>query len=123
MIHIFNKEETDFDGQGKIATATKNTTTNIDFLVSTYRLINGGLIYCDKAIVGDYFQCQIIDIDGVYETAGTIINQWMTNWPVIPGEHINIKIEQVGEIPGSLRTLLRVSCCNITVFRLWREHG
>lgn len=111
MIHIFDKEETDFNGQGKIAVATKNSTTDIDLLVSTEHIINGGIIYCDKSVVGDYFQCQVVDKDGVYAAPGTVLAQWMTNWPVVPSQSVNIKIEQVGQVPAGV--YLRVKYTSI----------
>lgn len=99
MIRPFVNNETDFIGTGKIATATKEATTDIDLLVAERRLINGGIIYFDKCAIGDSFTCQIVDVDGVYAEEGTVLNEWMKDWPAMPGAHTDLVTEQAGDIP------------------------
>ena len=114
MINPFLNNETDFDGVGVIGTAVKNTTTDIDLLVSNERLINGGLIHCENAIAGDTFSCQVVDKDGVYYPAGTVLSQWMTNWPAIPDHPFDLITEQAAKIPAGVYLRVKYTSTSTT---------
>lgn len=101
MINIFNSIETNFRGKGKIFTASKDSITSHDLSISAQRLMNGGTIYFDKSIIGDSFTIQLVDADLV-----SVLDEWVTDWPVIPGHPTNIVTEQAGDLPAN--TYLRI---------------
>ena len=114
MIRPFEHNETDFDGQGKIFTAAKNSTTDHDMLIPAQRIINGGVAYFDKAVIGDTFTAQVVDVDGVYAPAGTVLNQWLTDWPVFPSKVSDMLIEQAGDIPAGVYLRIKYTSTGAT---------
>jgi hypothetical protein len=95
MIDPFNRIKVDFAGKGVVYTATKNSTTDHDLLLTSDYLLNGGSICVDKAVVGDTITCQVLD------NALTVKKEWITDWPICPGEPIEIITEQAAEIPAN----------------------
>lgn len=69
------------------ATATKNTTTNIDLKLTKDKIIQGGYLFNQNAVFGDWVEFQIIDIDNILGLgANTIIAQFINKW-YINSEH------------------------------------
>jgi len=70
--------------KGYSGVATKTTTTNIDFQIPAERYINGATIQVVNQVMGDYFSFQIVDIAGLYSTAGTVLDMFAERWYLDP---------------------------------------
>lgn len=71
----------DFNAQGVKATATANTTTNIDYKLLDDCLITGITLLVSSATFGDKATLQVVDVDNVLGYgAGTVLKQPGTNW-------------------------------------------
>ena len=92
--------------EGFSGTATKNTTTDIDFLIPYDRQLNGGYMMQQDGFWGDKFTFQIIDKDGVGVTKGWynqatfdamgniyVANEFAKNWYVDPDKTSQHAIE------------------------------
>ena len=79
MIEIDRKES--FYGDATSGTATKNSTTNIDYCMpSTKALFGAALIYKD-AVDGDWVEIKIVDVDNVLGYgAGTVVGTFVNKW-------------------------------------------
>lgn len=75
----FSSNAVEFSGEGVYAVITKNTTQDVDFKVTHNSLLNGGVLQAVNAKAGDYFVAQVVDKDGVYAPAGTILKTWILN--------------------------------------------
>lgn len=73
-------------------TVTKNTTQDIDWLIpdltwsgsSKQCYFDGLQYYAENAKLGDRATFQVIDIDGVLYPAGTVLEEFSTNWYIMP---------------------------------------
>lgn len=75
--------ELNFRGTGISGTATANTTTNIDYQLTEDRIITGGFLILQNHQFGDYVSFQVVDKDNILGYgAGTVLNEFMTNWYV-----------------------------------------
>lgn len=72
-----------FRGLGFSGTATKNTTTNIDYKMTSNRSMNGMKIICKNHVDGDSIIFQVVDLDNTLGYgAGLVLNQFGTDWYV-----------------------------------------
>ena len=71
-----------FRGTGISGTATAGISTNIDYQLPEDRLIMGAYSILFDHVLGDHMDVQVIDKDGVYYPAGTVLNQFVTGWYV-----------------------------------------
>lgn len=95
---------TDFNysENGTTGTATKNTTTNIDFKVTYAKgYINGGIIHYQNAFWGDYIEAQVIDIDNVLGGGvNTVLKHYIKKRYLHPNENNSlINLPYAGLIP------------------------
>lgn len=66
-------------------TATKNTTTNLDYLVSEERFINGVRIIVDSHVFGDSIGLQVVDVDNILGYgAGLVLDTFGESWYLDP---------------------------------------
>lgn len=71
-----------FRGTGISGTATKNSTTNHDYNLPEDRFLNGvELLLCDHEF-GDTVKFQVVDVDGVVYPAGTVLDEFATDWNI-----------------------------------------
>jgi hypothetical protein len=108
MINPFDHIQVDFCGEGAQYTATANSTTDHDLLVSAEKLLNGGTVYFDKAIVGDKFTCQVLDNSLVVK------KEWVTDWPVIPGYPTEFLVKQAAIIPANYHLRIKYTSTSLT---------
>lgn len=73
-----------FRGTGIAGTATKDTTTNIDYELTEARYINGVELLLKDHVFGDSVKFQVVDVDGTYYPAGTVLDEFGTDWYVDP---------------------------------------
>jgi hypothetical protein len=104
----------EFNGESTgLVTATKTTTTDHDFLISESLYINGGEIITEGSEIGDTCQFQVVDVDGVYAPAGTVLKTWINKWGVYPGKSQSIETAYAGVVPAG--AYLRVKYTSIGV--------
>lgn len=95
----FSSNSVQFSGEGKHQTITAGETESIDFKVTYDALLNGGLLQAINAKAGDSIKAEVIDKDGVYAPANTVLNVWIPKWPVLVGEVMDLTTPQAGNIP------------------------
>ena len=99
----FNDKDYVFKGDGVTSTATKNTTTNIDFKVDQdFIYVNGAEFIQVNAVFGDYVECQVIDIDNVLGMgANTVLTQYLTKWYIDPSTtRFSLESPYAGNVPN-----------------------
>jgi hypothetical protein len=104
-LHLLNSTNTSFSAQGISATAAANTTTNIDFKLNDDCFLWGGKFSCVGAVFGDTCSLQVVDVDGVYTPAGTVINNPVINWPMsgVDGLQFDLTVGHCPKkMPGNL---------------------
>ncbi len=75
----------DFAGNGVTGTATKNTTTDIDFKLPANLWLSGGEVLVKDHVFGDWFEIQVIDIDNVLGGgANVVLKTYVNKWYVHP---------------------------------------
>lgn len=106
---------TDFDflADGVRATATKTTTTTIDYkIVDANAYVSGGLILTDKSVFGDYFAIEIIDKDNVLGYGyNTVLQTYIRKWYIDPDQHTELEVPYAGKPPTN--TYLRLKYTSI----------
>ena len=74
-----------FRGTGVSNTATKNTTTNIDYKMPEDRMINGVHLFLDGHKWDDYIKFQVVDVDNLLGYgAGVILDEFGSTWNIDP---------------------------------------
>lgn len=74
-----------FRGKGISGTATKNTTSNIDYKLTEERYINGVDLFVKDSVWGDSVKFQVIDIDNILGYgANTVLDEFGTDWYIDP---------------------------------------
>lgn len=104
-----------FLGDSASGTGATNTTTNVDYqMTSDYVLYGAELVYKD-ANFGDSVCFQVIDKDNVLGYgANTILNEWVKKWYVDPGTTRWVVKSQFGStIPTGL--YIRLKYTNISL--------
>lgn len=71
-----------FRGTGITCTPVKNTTTNCDYKLTETRKITGLHVYLQNHCFDDTMKLQVVDKDGVYYPAGTVLDEYGTDWHV-----------------------------------------
>lgn len=80
QISQFTSDLVHSNNQGISGVATAGATTNIDLKLTDDHFITGGVMRTLTSAFGDYATFQVIDIDGVFAPAGTVLGQYTTNW-------------------------------------------
>lgn len=78
----FTSTNLNFRGTGILFTAAANSTTTSDYQMPEDRMITGAQMICESSTFGDYVVCQVVDKDGLYYPAGTVLSQFLSNWYV-----------------------------------------
>lgn len=91
--------------KGFSGTATLGQTTNIDYLVSEERYINGAQLILQNQVFGDKVNFEIVDVDDILGLgAGTVLDTFAEDW-FIDSSNMNqqiIKIEYPAKILAGL---------------------
>jgi len=82
-----------FRGTGFTFAGTSNGTTTWDVSIPSERKFNGLDVWIDKEIYGVTVNLQVIDKDGLYSPANTILNQFGFDWQICPSGLNRIKAE------------------------------
>lgn len=99
----------DYTENGTIGTATKNTTTDLDFKVTGAKeYVQGGQILFQDANWGDYITAQVVDVDNVLGYgAGTVLNEYIKKRYISPTMgHSELEVPYAGLVPQN--TYLRI---------------
>lgn len=92
----------DYAEDGVKATATKNSTTDIDFKVTgDAEYVQGGQIIFENAAWGDYITAQVVDVDNVLGYgAGTVLNEYIKKRYLHPDlKHSELEVPYAGKVP------------------------
>jgi hypothetical protein len=89
-------------------TVTKNTTTDLDWQIpqtayfgnNKQGYMDGIEYYAKDAEVGDKMSFQVIDKDGLAYPAGTVLDEFGTDWAVIPDANTIIRLYKAKLIAG-----------------------
>lgn len=105
--YAFSTPDFQFNGDGILATVTKNTTTNVDFQVpgtaGTFKYINGAIVMTKDAEFGDHASAVIIDKDNILGYgADTVLATYVTKWYINPGQEFNIETPYAGKLLAGL---------------------
>lgn len=99
----FSSNSVEFNGEGIFEVITKDTTEDVDFKVTYTALLNGGVLQAENAVAGDYFVAQVIDKDGVYYPAGTVLKTWIPKWyALVDNMKMDLTTPQAGNIPANV---------------------
>lgn len=103
---------TKMDAIPNIVSIEPNTTSNIDFLMSSEKYVSGGELVIENAEFGDYVVARVQDIDGV------IPSQYRAsceNWPIV-NTYIEKSFVSV-KMPGTLQQGA-ITCSKIDTYPL-----
>ncbi len=82
---------------------TKNSTTNIDFVMPGNRYLSGANWHIWDSVPGDYFKFQVIDIDNILGYgANFVLSTWVDKWYVASDNWIFHQSQTSGLVYGSL---------------------
>ena len=85
-INELESSKLQFYATGVKGTCPAGTTTSVDFLLTDDVLILGGMRITNGAAFGDFMNMQVVDVDGVFAPAGTVLDQFISNWYVSSGD-------------------------------------
>lgn len=84
----FSTPDMQFAGAGFSGTAAKNSTTDLWMKLPNAFYLSGGEYFTIGAAAGDTLQVDVVDKDGVYAPAGTVLvaPSYLTAWNVPPAD-------------------------------------
>lgn len=97
-------DEFDYHGDGVIGTATKESTTNIDFKVEDNNcIVDGGEIIFKDATWGDYIKVEVVDKDGISYPAGTVLKTYIPKRYLHPDiGKSDLNVPYAGHVPNGM---------------------
>lgn len=98
-------------------TATKNTTTNLDWAIPNVSYsgdnkqcyMDGIQFKAVNAVDGDKVSFQIVDVDGIVYSAGTVLDEFAKDWAVMPDSEETIRLYKAKMVPGMYIRIVYVS--------------
>ncbi|HEY9705801.1 MAG TPA: hypothetical protein V6C58_25420 [Allocoleopsis sp.] len=106
-VEDFDKSNLTFNAQAAAATVPGYTTRNIDLVLTEDHLITGAWVVTTGGNPGDKMSLQIIDTNGTFTgIAGTMINQFVTNWFPGPNSDINLDMVYPAKLLGGMTVRL-----------------
>lgn len=108
-----------FGGDSILATVTKNSTTNVDFLIpgsaGTFKYVNGAIVFTKDAVFGDYASAVIIDKNNILGYGlNTILATYITRWYINPGSEFSIETPYAGKLLAGLFIRLAYTSVGLT---------
>lgn len=107
----------DFKGGGLQFTADSNGDTvgyyKINVATTTSLSIIGGNLYTVGMKMGDTVSLSVVDKDGVYYPAGTVVKAYVTGWNVSPTGDQGINTPYGIKIPGGLYIAVKYTNTNL----------
>jgi hypothetical protein len=93
-----------FRGKGITGIALAESSSNIDHKLTEEMWINGAQLLCDNLLIGDYVDLQIVDVDGIYAPAGTVLDEFASNWYISGNEQNQgiVRIEYPAKVLANL---------------------
>lgn len=82
-----NADGFSFKGKGTSGTATAGTTSDIDYKFTEELYTNGADLILNNNVIGDKITIEIIDIDGVYYPANTVLSTYVKDWYISPASN------------------------------------
>lgn len=92
----FSTSDMQFAGLGFHATADKNAVTDLWMQLADGFYLSGGEFYTVGAVAGDKMDIDVVDKDGLYFPAGTVLvsPSYMKDWNVHPQDYALSKFER-----------------------------
>ncbi len=75
-----------YRGKGFEFTAAASSITDFDYLVAADRSIDGSEIWLGSNVFGCKATFQVVDVSGILAPAGTVLNEFATDWNIHPTE-------------------------------------
>jgi hypothetical protein len=96
-------------------TCTKTTTTTKNLKVTESGLyMNGGLMYTENHVIGDYVCVKVVDVDNVLGYgADTVLSDYVKDWPVHPDGKTLITSNSLTTDPIPQNTYIQVKYVSI----------
>lgn len=110
----FAANDVEFSGNGVQKTVPKGTTENIDFKLPETLLSSGGFLLAKDAVSGDFISAHVVDVDGVYAPAGTVLKTWIVKWFIFPDRIMKIERRQAGTILKDLYLRIKYTSIGAT---------
>lgn len=82
-VNDFTSSLLNFNGVGLVANIGAGTVTNIDYTVPFDVLITGANLIVKNVKFGDSVSFQVVDANGILAPAGTVLNQFVSNWCLV----------------------------------------
>lgn len=82
--------------------AAAGTDTPHDFKVTTAGKLFEGTFWCAGVKVGDWVEFCVVDVDGVYAPAGTVLKKYVTKMRVADFERRTMRSGQSADIPANV---------------------
>lgn len=87
--------------KGISGTATKNTSTNIDYLIDEERYINGVRLILKNHVDGDFIHFEVVDVDNILGYgAGVVLDRFGDNWYI--DEDIKTQPDIIVQYPAKI---------------------
>jgi hypothetical protein len=102
MTGLDTRNKFDYAEDAVLGTATKNTTTDVDYKVTDAQIyVQGGQILFQNAVWGDYITAQVVDKDNVLGYgAGTVLNEYIAKRYIHPDlKKSELEVPYAGEVP------------------------
>lgn len=95
-LYPFSTPDMQFAGKGFKATFTKGQTTDAFFVLSNGFYLSGGEYFTVNAVAGDTLIVDIVDKDGLYTPAGTVLVSppYLDSWNIPPKDGTLSKFER-----------------------------
>jgi hypothetical protein len=87
----FEATKLNFDARGVSAVLPHGVVTDVDLPVSDDALITGAWLVIGGATHGDKICFQVVDVAGTMAPAGTVLNQFITDW--YPSASTDVQID------------------------------
>lgn len=103
-INDFIKSTLNYSAVGISSLVSFSSVTNIDHRLADDVLLTGAQVLTNCATFGDTINFQVVDVDGIFAPAGTVLNQFVTNWQLKSDsqEQINLNINYPAKIYAGL---------------------
>ena len=124
-ISEFEKSKLNYAAKGVKSTVPSGTTYDLDMRVADDALITGAWVVTLGSEFGDLASFQIVDVDGIYTPAGTVLNTFITDWNLVGDVNIDMDIQYPAKIFAGLYLRLKYTSVGPTDIKLaanWKLH-
>jgi hypothetical protein len=124
-ISEFEKSKLNYAAKGVKAVVPLGTVYDLDMKVTDDVLITGAWVITVGSEFGDLASFQIVDVDGVYAPAGTVLNTFITDWNLVGDVNINMDMQYPAKVYAGLYLRLKytsVGAADVKLAANWKLH-